>query len=382
MSVVPVAVELFGLSAVVERLVVDHVDVEEEGKVVVCVWVLVVHQDALLQVLHCVLVVADLEVRQPQVILQLSVVVVDALGLLEGRDCEHVLALLEHSDPVVKERLPAARVALLQVFFRLNGQTLPVLGIEQVETALFKDDFFFKVEFCLALRTGTVGVACAFQHRWRALVVPVSIVIARFCLADNISVFVGASATRDAKFACEDVRPLLRYSALILLLAAVVRASPWVLNQLLHIEVAQDALSFLHFLAAAKRLVAAPVHVVVVEVELVFLQCLVDLIGAVCAQRVALLVAEYAVRGVVFRKLLLSRTLNKASFSETVADSLIETLPAFANCVGSISLEIHSFLHSLEGKLRHWRLTIKFLVFRGNDVSLVFTVSHDKVSSA
>jgi len=129
-SVVPVAVELFGLSAVVECLVVDHVDVEEEGKVVVCVWVLVVYQDALLQVLHCVLVVADLEVGQPQVIMQLSVVVVDALGLLEGRDREHVLALLVHRDPVVKERLPAARVALLEVFFCLYGQTLPVLGIE------------------------------------------------------------------------------------------------------------------------------------------------------------------------------------------------------------------------------------------------------------
>ena len=57
-------VKLFGLSADIERLFVDHVDVEEEGQVVVGVRVLVVQQDAPFQVLDSVLIVTHLEVGQ------------------------------------------------------------------------------------------------------------------------------------------------------------------------------------------------------------------------------------------------------------------------------------------------------------------------------
>ena len=55
-------VELFGLSADVEGLLVDHVDVEEESQVVVGVRVLVIQQDAPFQMLNRVLVVTHLEV--------------------------------------------------------------------------------------------------------------------------------------------------------------------------------------------------------------------------------------------------------------------------------------------------------------------------------
>ena len=55
-------VELFGLTADIQGFLVDHVDVEEEGQVVVRIRVLVVQQDATFEVLHSVLVVTNLEV--------------------------------------------------------------------------------------------------------------------------------------------------------------------------------------------------------------------------------------------------------------------------------------------------------------------------------
>ena len=64
MRVMASSVELFGLTANIQRLLVDHVDVEQESQVVVGVGVLVVEKDALLEVLDGVLVVADLEVCQ------------------------------------------------------------------------------------------------------------------------------------------------------------------------------------------------------------------------------------------------------------------------------------------------------------------------------
>ena len=85
-GVVAGAVELLGLSADIERLLVNHVDIEQEGQVVISVWMLIIQQNAPLQMLNRVLVITDFEVGEAEVVMQLGVVVLDPLRLFEGSD--------------------------------------------------------------------------------------------------------------------------------------------------------------------------------------------------------------------------------------------------------------------------------------------------------
>ena len=101
-------------------------DVEEEGQVVVSVRVLVVHQNALLEVLHCVLIITNLEVCKTEIVLQLRIVVIDPLCLLKRCNGKHILTLLVHGDAIVEEGLPAACVILLEVLFGCDCKALPV----------------------------------------------------------------------------------------------------------------------------------------------------------------------------------------------------------------------------------------------------------------
>lgn len=52
MRVVSMSIEFFGLSTNVQGFFIDHVHVEQEGQVVVGVWMFVVQHDALLEVLN------------------------------------------------------------------------------------------------------------------------------------------------------------------------------------------------------------------------------------------------------------------------------------------------------------------------------------------
>ena len=67
--VVAHSIELFGLSANVQSLCIDHVDVKQECQIVVSIWVSVIHKNALLQMLNSMLIITDLKVSQAQVIL-------------------------------------------------------------------------------------------------------------------------------------------------------------------------------------------------------------------------------------------------------------------------------------------------------------------------
>ena len=96
------------------------------------------------------LVIANLEVGEAEVVVELGVVVLDALRLLERRDRQHVLALLVHGDAVVEERLPRARMIFLKVPFALDGQAVPVLLGEQRQADLFKDELLLEVPLLLA----------------------------------------------------------------------------------------------------------------------------------------------------------------------------------------------------------------------------------------
>ena len=149
--VVGLAIELFRLPANVQRLLVYHVDVEQEGEVVVSVRVLVVEKNALFEMLNCVLIVTNFEIGEAQVVVELSVVILDPLSLLKCRDGQNVLILLVHRDAVVKEGLPAACMILLQVALALNCQTVPVLLVQEAETDLLKSYLLFQVECLLAL---------------------------------------------------------------------------------------------------------------------------------------------------------------------------------------------------------------------------------------
>lgn len=128
--VVPRSVELFRLPADVQRLRVDHVDVEEESKIVVGERMSVIHQYALFEMLNGMLVIANFKVSQPQIVLQLWVFIVDSLCFFEGCNRKHILSLFVHGNTIVKECLPARSVVLLQVLFTPDGQCLPILRFE------------------------------------------------------------------------------------------------------------------------------------------------------------------------------------------------------------------------------------------------------------
>ena len=112
MGVVARTIKLFSLPANVQGLLVNHVYVVEEGEIVVRIRVLVVQKDALLQVLHGVLVVSNFEVGQSKVVVQLGVVLKDLLRFFKGSDGIHVVAHFVHRDPMVEERLPRRSVFL------------------------------------------------------------------------------------------------------------------------------------------------------------------------------------------------------------------------------------------------------------------------------
>ena len=124
-------------------------DVEQEGKIVIGVRVLIVKQNATLEVLYRVLVVTNLEVRQSEVIVQLSVIVLDPLCLLEGRDRQHILILLIHRYAIIKEGLPTTRMILLQVSLALDCQSVPVGLAEELQAHLLELHFLLHVPFFL-----------------------------------------------------------------------------------------------------------------------------------------------------------------------------------------------------------------------------------------
>jgi len=68
MSVVTLSVKLFSLLTDVQGLLVYHMYVIKECQVVVCIRVLVVEEDALLQVFHSMLIVAHLKVCEAKVV--------------------------------------------------------------------------------------------------------------------------------------------------------------------------------------------------------------------------------------------------------------------------------------------------------------------------
>lgn len=68
MSVVTISIKFFGLAADVECLLIYHVHVEKECKIVVCVGMSIVYQDAPLEMFYCLRIVSNLEVGKSQVI--------------------------------------------------------------------------------------------------------------------------------------------------------------------------------------------------------------------------------------------------------------------------------------------------------------------------
>ena len=91
---------------------------------------LVIHQDALLEVLHRVLVVANFEVSKAKIILQLIIIVIYPLSFLKGCDSKNVLTLLVHGYAVVEESFPTARMVLLKVLLRSDGKSLPIFRVQ------------------------------------------------------------------------------------------------------------------------------------------------------------------------------------------------------------------------------------------------------------
>ena len=84
------------------------------------------------------------------VILELSVILVNSLGFLEGSDGEDVLTLLVHGNTVVEEGLPGAGVILLKMFLADNGQTVPVLLVKHVQADFLKDKLFLDTKLLFA----------------------------------------------------------------------------------------------------------------------------------------------------------------------------------------------------------------------------------------
>ena len=79
MSVVAITIEFFGLAAYVEGLFVNHVHVKQEGQIVVGEGMCIINQDASFEMLDSLWIVADLEVGEAKVVVQLSILWIDFL---------------------------------------------------------------------------------------------------------------------------------------------------------------------------------------------------------------------------------------------------------------------------------------------------------------
>jgi hypothetical protein len=71
--VVAVTIELFGLAAYVKRLFVNHMHVKQEGQIVVGEGVRIINEDASFEMLDSLRVVANLEVGETKVVVQLGI---------------------------------------------------------------------------------------------------------------------------------------------------------------------------------------------------------------------------------------------------------------------------------------------------------------------
>lgn len=111
----------------------------------------VVHCNALFEVLGCNLIITNFEVCQAQVVLELWVIVVDALSIFKGCDRSHVLTLLINGDTVEEIRSPSRCIvlALLKVCSGVDCQCLPVILVNSVPTIRLKHLFLLEIELSL-----------------------------------------------------------------------------------------------------------------------------------------------------------------------------------------------------------------------------------------
>ena len=251
-GVVAGAVEFLGLAADVQRFLINHVDVEQEGEVVIGIRMFIIQQDAPLQVLDRVLVVTDFEVGEAEVVVQLGIVVLDPLRLLERSDRQHVLVLLVHGDAVIEEGLPRARMILLKVTLAFDGQAVPVLFGKESQADLFKCDLLLEVPLLLTLRFIIIILIVVPVFIGRALAVVVlgarrhKVVLV---VVDDAWLFLWLGSL--AHLAGEDVAALvfgaIGARVLIFLVCSggrsftTLRGAARILNQLIHVELAECA---------------------------------------------------------------------------------------------------------------------------------------------
>ena len=60
--IVACAIELLGLATDIQRLCINHMNVEQESQIVVCIRVSIVHQNALLEMFDSMLVITDFKI--------------------------------------------------------------------------------------------------------------------------------------------------------------------------------------------------------------------------------------------------------------------------------------------------------------------------------
>ena len=72
--VMALSVKFFSLTADIERLGVNHVDIKQEGQIVVCVGMFVIQYYALFEMFDSVLVVSNFEIGKAKVVVQLRVI--------------------------------------------------------------------------------------------------------------------------------------------------------------------------------------------------------------------------------------------------------------------------------------------------------------------
>jgi len=137
-AVVRVWVIHFGLPAHLDGFRVKLVHVEYESQIVVCVHVVFIDFGALLQVVHRLVVLLQLEVGQPQVVVQLRVLRLDLLRPLERLDCVLEVAHLVQAYSQVEKALERAPLRVLQVLRGELVQLRPVAHPQQFEALAFE----------------------------------------------------------------------------------------------------------------------------------------------------------------------------------------------------------------------------------------------------
>ena len=114
-------------------------------------------------------VVANLEVWQTQVIVQLGIIRIYLFWLLEGSNGKHKLLLLIHTYAIIEECLPWTSMIFLKMTSCDLFETDPVLAIKHTDAQFLESNLFLEIEW-VVLRRGVFTFILSFWFSFIVLI--------------------------------------------------------------------------------------------------------------------------------------------------------------------------------------------------------------------